>query len=198
VLPSKQKEVKIEIAFLPRIAFHANEIVISVEGDFSSRPRILERTDHYVQSGAKPSTAKDHSAGHAFHAYVDRDYNLKTERVIGLKIKTKKTGLYPLRLDFIMKETTGTFLGLEILVENTPSTQMICHAEGHGSNCLVSPEPIELSPAEIAERNKILSLANDPRHRRVAEATQRHPTAIAASILLAGLGLLALAKCLGP
>jgi hypothetical protein len=142
VLPSMQKGgVLVEIGFWPRIALHVNQIVISFEGDFSSRPLILERTDHYVTSGARPSTARDHSAGHAYRAWVDNDWDTGTHRVIGFKIKTKKPGLYPVHLDLITNETTGTFVDLEILVEDTPSTQMSCHAKNHGRNCLVRPVP---------------------------------------------------------
>jgi hypothetical protein len=162
VLPSMQQAVMIEIGFWPRIALHVNEIVIAVAGDFSSRPRIVERTDHYVQSGAKPSTAKDYNADHVYHAYVDRDWDFGTHRVIGLKIKTKKAGLYPIHLDFITDEITGTFGGLEILVEDTPSTQMLCHAKDHGRNCLVSPIPLN-NAALIADNAKFPAAPNERR-----------------------------------
>ena len=132
----------IEIGYWPRVPFHLNELIVSVGGDFSARPRILERTDQYVQSGAKPPTTKDYFAGDVYHAHFDLDRNVGTHRVIGFKLKTKKAGLYPIRLDFITNEISGSFEGLEILVEDNPTTLMHCHAkkvENHGRNCLVSP-----------------------------------------------------------
>jgi hypothetical protein len=87
-LPSGQESL-IEIGYFPRVKFHLNEMAVSINGEFSVRPRILERTDQYVQSGARPSTIKDYIAGDAYHAFINSDRNVGTHFVIGVKVKTK-------------------------------------------------------------------------------------------------------------
>jgi hypothetical protein len=138
VLPSNQI-VEIELGFLPLIPFYATEIVFGCIGDQVDAPGILERHHQYIESGARPSAEKDYLASNAYHARVDRKYNIGTHYVIGFKIQTKRAGVFPVSLSFITDEIEGNYERLEFLVEDTPSTMMKCHVKSHGRNCLVFP-----------------------------------------------------------
>ena len=138
-LPSNQT-AKIEIGLKPRIAVHVAQIVLSC-GKSDDAPEIQKRIYQYVKSGARPSTKKDWEADGSYHAIVDKTYNIGTHYVMGVQMRTRAPGLYPVSLEFITNEIEGAYESLEILVEDSPSTSMLCHAKNHGRNCLVKPVP---------------------------------------------------------
>ena len=73
-LPANQT-VKIELGLLPRIPIQVNQIVIGC-GHSADAPVVQRRIYQYVKSGARPSTKKDYKDGGAYHALVDRKYNV--------------------------------------------------------------------------------------------------------------------------
>ena len=62
--------------------------------------------------------------------------------MIQMELQTLGAGRYPVVVSFLTDEIEGNSEDLEILVEDIPSTNMLCHAKGHGLNCMVRAAPL--------------------------------------------------------
>jgi hypothetical protein len=165
------RTIDIEVGLYPKIPISVDEIVLSC-GDSKDAPLIKKRISQYVKTGARPSTKDDYQSNGAYHARVDRKFNVGTHYVMGFRLRTRGAGRYPVSLALLTDEIEGNYEGLEILVEDTPSTQMLCHAKEHGRNCLVSAVPLK-NTALIA-KNKKFPAAHD-RPPRTAARARRSP-----------------------
>lgn len=136
--------LEIELGFMTRIPFKTQEIVIGCKGDPATRPHFLRRTFSF-QGGTRPVTNLDYidPAGY-FHIKTDKVYSVGAHFVIQMDLQTLSAGRYPVVVSFLTDEIEGNFEDLEILVESTPSTNMRCHAKGHGLNCTVRAAPLSV------------------------------------------------------
>ena len=135
-LPSNRIK-EIEIGLVPKFPIYVAQIVLGF-GQSNDAPVVQKRIFQYVESGARPSTENDYTdVNGSYHARLDRRYNVGTHYVIGFRVRTRRVGRYPVSLALITDEVEGNYEGLEILVEDRPSTPMLCHAKDHGRNCLV-------------------------------------------------------------
>jgi hypothetical protein len=141
-LPSNQT-TDIEIGLKSKIPIYVSYIIVGC-GDAAAAPVLESRSWQHVKSGAGAHTSGDYTSHDgSYHARVDHTFNVGTHFVIGFRVRTLGAGHYPVSLVLVTNEIEGNYEGLEILVEDTPTTRMLCHAKNHGLNCLVSPVPLE-------------------------------------------------------
>jgi hypothetical protein len=131
----------IELVYQPTIHFNQKEIVFIVEGLPDEKPLPLERFTSFVKVGRKHfrpgvSTTDYIDRHDNYHVRVDASRDVGSSYVVGLKLQTRKAGVYKAILSWMTDEIEGNVHDLSIRVEDKPATRMRC--EEH-KGCWIRP-----------------------------------------------------------
>jgi hypothetical protein len=138
-------EVEIELIYLPKLEFFESEIMFGCEVESpEGKPYAFECFHRFNMPGkGKDRWIPGFDEGHSltrhkfYHIVRNRTRNMGTHRIVGLKFRTEKPGIWPMKLYFIMPELEGS-ADLTVRVEERPKTSMKCYVKEHGE-CYVYP-----------------------------------------------------------
>jgi len=140
-------EIPIQIILEPRLSFTQHEIYFGCNEDLvdEGKPRATEYFVPFISQGVRRSGKPD--AAHPGH-YTDYNgfYHVRENilyttdaRVIGFKLVTKTTGIYPAQIFTVTDDVRGRN-DLVIRVEQPAKTKMRCYMKGHRRpRCFVTP-----------------------------------------------------------
>jgi hypothetical protein len=137
--------IPIQIVLEPRLSFLEREIYFGCNEGLvdEQKPCAVEWFVPFVREGVRRSGKPDDAhPGHYtdyngfYHVRQDVLYT-KDARVIGFKLVTKATGIYPAQIFTVTDDVRGR-ADLVIRVEQPPKTKMRCYIKGHG-RCFVTP-----------------------------------------------------------
>jgi hypothetical protein len=140
-------EVEIELIYLPKLEFFEAEISFGCEiDDPDGKPYAFECFNRFAMPGKGkgqwiPGVDEGHSlTRHKFYHIVrNRPRNTGTHRIVGVKFRTEKVGVFPMKLYFLTNEVEGE-ADLTVRVEERPQTSMKCQLKEH-RGCYVYPTP---------------------------------------------------------
>lgn len=133
VLPSNSV-VEIEIAYEPTVNFHAVNTVFVIDGDPDCKPVAVERHTRFIaeRTGkARWIPSVDESEfidveGNYHYRSRAQPRSIGSYYTTGLRLQTKKAGIYKVWLEFLTNDVYGSANDLEIRVEDKPHTRMRC------------------------------------------------------------------------
>lgn len=130
VIPA-HSEIPIQLAMRPRVSFEETELYVGCEGDDGNRPRITQYFNSFIVRGKHKEDTPETNDNH----YVDSDgyYHMRERRtrvkeetyVTGFMLRAYSQGKYEFRVRIGGTERLGT-MNLRILVEDHPTTPMVC------------------------------------------------------------------------
>ncbi len=144
VVPA-HSEVSVQIALDPRLSFLQRELYFGCDESLEDedKPRATEWFVPFVREGARGSgkPGKDHPGHYTdyngfYHVREDYLYT-KDVRVIGYKLRTGRTGIFPVQI-YVQTDDVRGEAELSLRVEGPPTTRMRCVGRGH-RRCFIAP-----------------------------------------------------------
>jgi hypothetical protein len=140
-------EIPIQIVLEPRLSFMQHEIYFGCDESLADekKPRATEYFVPFVREGVrgrgKPDAAHPghYTDYHGFYHVRENFLYTKDCRVIGFKLQTGATGIYPAQIYTVTEDVRGK-VDLVIRVEEPAKTKMRCHLKKHRwRRCFVTP-----------------------------------------------------------
>jgi len=141
-------DVEIEIIYRPKLAFREIKFAFGCPLGSEGKPFAYEAFERFTIKGKshwKPGEDEGHKTNrHKFYQWHrDEMRNTGSFFLLGFKLRTIQTGIWPMKVFFVTDEIEGS-ADLVIRVENKPTTSSKCFIREH-RECYVYPS-IRLPP----------------------------------------------------
>jgi hypothetical protein len=145
-LPSNS-EVEIEVEYKSSITFDASEIYFGCDGEMDAKPTIASLVFLFYKKGAPEESPDTHPGFNKideyefYHVARPKKIAKNEDYLSGFKMRTRKSGLYRLRIYFVGETVGQPKNDLLIRVEDEPTTKMRCisHRKYRWTKCFIQP-----------------------------------------------------------
>ena len=147
---ASNSEYEIDFMYIPSVTFSVSEIYFGFNKqdykDLNTKPIIKSFCNRFIERGTNEESPETHPdtnfADHHkfYHIRKPKNITRREPYCVGIKIQTRKAGLYEFNLVFSGEETGYSKNKLLVRVEDNPTTRMRCVLPQHRwTGCFVQP-----------------------------------------------------------